>query len=43
MDEQTEQGPSHIDLTGSWFPITGILVVAGGRPNIVGLANTRKT
>lgn len=43
MIEQTEQGPSHTDLTGSQFQIMDILVTGGEKPYVVRLANTRKT
>jgi len=43
MDEHTGQGPSHIDLTGSQFPVMSILETGGENPDIVALANTRKT
>lgn len=35
MAEKTEQGPSHIDLTGSQFLIMGILVTGGENPTLL--------
>lgn len=35
MAEKTEQGPSHIDLTGSQIPVMGILVTGGENPTLL--------